>query len=217
MRIWQVLSLTTILLLAGCSDTQQDKVEETIPSEKHYTESEDVIKIEDKVFNKKEMEFYALMQKIVIEQKRNEDLKGNDEDKVNSYWDTQAAQYDNFNVQLQTLIEVHTMALLAKEKSYFIPPEVTEAAVKDIREQVSTNPKIEQLVESFGKDEFNTEIFPYMQEFLLKQRVRDEIEKDVRSTRVEASEQEISYESNTMYDDLYEDHVSGLELEFYVK
>ncbi|WP_301107742.1 hypothetical protein [Sporosarcina sp.] len=218
MRKWFYLSLTILLLLTGCSDDQQKKKDEPVATEKESVDSDKVIEIEGKTFTKNEMEFYALMQKIFIERNRSEDVKNSNEiEKTNNYWDSQAAQYDNVNVQLQSLIEVHAMALLAKEKNYFVPPEETEEAVEDIHEQISTNPDIKKLVSDFGENQFDIEIFPYMQEYLLKQRVMAEVEKDVRSTHDGASEQEISYESNAMYDDLYEDQVSGMELKFYIK
>jgi hypothetical protein len=217
MRVWTSISIVIVLFLAGCSDNRRDATVEPLPEKEQSAESEKVIEMEGTTFNKKEMEFYALMQKIFIERNRSEDLKANPEDEINTYWDSQAAQYDNINVQLQSLIEVHAMALLAKEKNFFVPPEETDEAVEDIRKQISINPEIQKLVENFGNDEFDIEISPYMEEYLLKQRVMTEIEKDVRSTRPDVSEQEISYESNAMYDELYEDQVKSMELKFHIK
>ena len=203
--------------MAGCSDDKQDAADEPLPKTEQSAESEKVIEMEGTTFNKKEMEFYALMQKIFIEHNRSEDLKKNSEDETNAYWDSQVAQYENVNVQLQSLIEVHAMALLAKEKNFFVPPEETNEAVEDIRKQMSINPEIQKLVENFGKEDFDIEISSYMEEYLLKQRVMAEIEKDVRSTRPGVSEQEISYESNAMYDELYEDQVKSMDLKFHIK
>lgn len=217
MRVWHSISIIILLLLAGCSDDKQDAADEPLPKTEQSAESEKVIEMEGTTFNKKEMEFYALMQKIFIERNRSEDLKKNSEDETNAYWDSQAAQYENVNVQLQSLIEVHAMALLAKEKNFFVPPEETNEAVEDIRKQMSINPEIQKLVENFGKEDFDIEISSYMEEYLLKQRVMAEIEKDVRSTRPGVSEQEISYESNAMYDELYEDQVKSMDLKFHIK
>lgn len=217
MRVWHSISIIILLLLAGCSDDKQDAADEPLPKTEQSAESEKVIEMEGTTFNKKEMEFYALMQKIFIERNRSEDLKKNSEDETNAYWDSQVAQYENVNVQLQSLIEVHAMALLAKEKNFFVPPEETNEAVEDIRKQMSINPEIQKLVENFGKEDFDIEISSYMEEYLLKQRVMAEIEKDVRSTRPGVSEQEISYESNAMYDELYEDQVKSMDLKFHIK
>lgn len=219
-KIWLFSACITLLLLTGCTSGEKDSItQESAPSDEASINKEDVIRMNGTLFTKREMEFYTLMQKIFIERNRAEDLKGTIEDpkNINEYWDGQLLQYDNVNVQLQTLIELHSMALLAEEKSYYVPPELVEEHVEKVKRLIENNGAIEGLIDQYGRDDFDIEIFPYMKEYLFKQRIIKEIEKEVRTDKPDAAETEIAYETDKMYEDLYEDQVSSMELEIYLK
>ncbi|AXH98277.1 hypothetical protein DV702_00300 [Sporosarcina sp. PTS2304] len=218
-RISLLLVSLLFLVLTGCTNETEPAKEPATPQEPTENE-QDVVKINDTTFTEKEMDFYALMQKIFIERNRSadmEDASPEEIDDIDSYWDMQRAQYDNVNVKLQTLIELHSMSLLAKEKSYYVPPEDVEDHVQKFNQLIEDNHEIQQLVNHYGRKDYDLEIFPYVNEYLLKQRVLQEIEKDIRSTNTEASEAEITYESNKLYEDLYEDQISSVDMEIYLK
>ena len=52
---------------------------------------------------------------------------------------------------------------------------------------------------------------------MLRNRVADDLKKDVLEENPEASKQEINYLVSQKYDELYMDHVAGLELEIHIK
>lgn len=214
-----VFASFVLLLATGCANEKAEPAPEDFSSVEETAGEDDVIQMNGTTFNKREMEFYTLMQKIFIERNRAEDLQETpqDEKEINDYWNQQQAQYDNVNVQLQTLIEMHSMAVLAEEKNYFVPPELVEEKVAKVKQLFEDHEAIHDLVEQYGRDDFGIEIFPYMKEYLLKQRILEELEKDIRSRQPDATETEITYETDKMYEDLYEDQVSGMELEIYLK
>lgn len=195
--------LLLISLTAACTAKQ--------PEEAADSHADDAVRIDGTVFSKKEMEFYALMEKLFIEHSRQSASSEND-----AYWNQQLAQYDNPNVQLQTLIELQAMSLLAKEKGFYAHPDKVEEQVQNVRALIEEYPSIRQLAEQYSGS-FDSELFLYVEKHILKQRIIEELEKTIRAENPAVSERELAFETNERYEDLYEDQMSGLDLEIYLK
>src|SRR5690625_6706677 len=54
-----------------------------------------------------------------------------------AYLEEQRTYYDNINVNLQSMIELYAMSLLAEEKNYFVPEDKLQTAIKKYNEKVS--------------------------------------------------------------------------------
>src|SRR5690606_6190315 len=109
------------LLLGGCTTPSEGSNEEVVEeSEKKEIASDSkVVTINGKTFNEDDLEFYTLINKVKIQLQVAE---SNDEDQ-RMYYEEQLEYYDNINVNLQSLIELYAMSLLAEEKNYFVPDE----------------------------------------------------------------------------------------------
>lgn len=195
--------LLLISLTAACTAEQ--------PEDGAEAHADDAVKIDGAVFSKEDMAFYALMEKIFIEHSRQ-----SADGESDAYWGQQLAQYDNPNVQLQTLIEMQAMSLLAKEKGFYAHPDKVEEHVQSVRALIEEYPPIRQLAEQYSGS-FDSELFLYMEKYILKQRIIEELKKTIRAENPAVSERELAFETNERYEDLYEDQMSGLELEIYLK
>lgn len=230
-RLWTVLfSLMIIALLGACSDsgsaeevvdneeagtaeTQADEQTERNPNDK-------VVTVNEEVFYQRDLEFYTLMKKIQIEINRyfdQENFEGAELSERNGYWDEQLDYHDNINVQLQNLIEIHAMRLLAEEKHYDIPQEKLEKEVEAFTEGLSDMEGARELVEEFGEAEFNRNITAYMRESMLRDRVVDDLEKEIQAEDPDITEAEMNYTLSQKYEELYMDQIGDLEITIHVK
>ncbi|WP_262175748.1 hypothetical protein [Saccharococcus sp. Marseille-Q5394] len=214
-----IVTLLSMLVLSACADkseTPEQSGTETVET----TKSEDVAKIEGTTFAMKDMEFYSLMQVIDMEltkARKAENLEGKALEQSNAYWDEEIARFENPNIQLQKLIEIHAMSLIGKEKHYYIHPDKLERKIADFKDAIAGNAEIQAMLKEFGKDEVNGRLHVYFEKVMLVDRIVTEIEKNIRAEIPEASNQEIAYEVSKRYEELYMDQVSGLEREIYLR
>ncbi|WP_438316484.1 hypothetical protein [Sporosarcina sp. FA9] len=198
-----------LLLLTGCNGQKETKVVEVLQ------EDTGVVTIEGHNFTQTDMDFYTLMQKVKHElnrAKNAESLKGAALEDSNSYWESQNHQYENINAQLQNLIEIYSMSLLAKEKHFSVPDDKLEQEITSLYTKIKDHTVIQEMINEYGEENYKLNIRQYVTEKMLSDRVVSELEKTVRSENPDASEQEIKYEVITAYDELVMDHISGLEI-----
>ena len=207
-------AVTLTIILSGCSGNEEAIVEkhsnDVVANETDY-----IVTIENHGFLKEDMEFYTLMQKVKNEVDRvndAEDLTGKELDESNNFWEAQNKQYDNINAQLQNMIEIHAMSLLAKEKNYYIPMEKLDAEVERLNAVIDTVPTLQKMIQRYGEKNYKVNIRGYMEERMLRDRIAADIKKTVREENPQADEQEIRFLIKDHYDDLYQDQVSQLEL-----
>lgn len=207
---WIFIILVVALTMSACGKQEVETKTQSTPVDNtpvENAESEAIVKIDGTLFDKSDLEFYTLMQVINIELARNENN--------NDYVNERLKQFENSNVQLQTLIEIHAMSLLAKEKNYFIPPEKLEKKVEEFKSSVDE--KIENMLSDFGEAEVNSRIRSYFEKVMLQNRVVADLEKQVQESLPNASDQEIAYEVTKQYEELYMDQIGDLELKIYMK
>src|SRR5690625_96652 len=144
------LVLFSILLLIGCTtnaatDTEQHKEQE----EAQQKNDSRVVTIQDKTFDDDDLAFYTVMNqlKLILQ------IDAAENDETISYLEEQRTYYENINVNLQSMIELYAMSLLAEEKNYFVPDEKLQRAVKTLNEQVTDVKEATKLIEQFGQTE----------------------------------------------------------------
>lgn len=212
------LLLMAVFMLGACS---KDTEEPNTTKQQNTNVIEDrVITIQDKTFTKDDLEFYTLMKKIQIETKRYKDiqnLEGEELSSQNVYWDEQLTYYDNMNVQLQHLVELYAMSLLAEEKHYDVPREKLEKEVEQFRAQVLDIPKANEIIVDYGEAKFNRNIYDYMRQSLLRDRIVADLEKELKAEQPEIREKELNYQLSKQYEDLYVDQIGDLVIEVHVK
>src|SRR5690625_2137133 len=160
-----------------------------------------------------DLEFYTLMNRLKITLQM--DVTKNDEEF--SYLKEKVTYYENINVNLQSLIELYAMSLLAEEKNYFVPDEKLRDAVEDYNEQVAGNEEATEPVDSFGREKYNRNIEEYIRETILRDRIAGELEAELQEENPEAEEKEINYLLEKKFEDLYMDQLSTLEMEIHLQ
>lgn len=210
--------LTIAFLLGACSE----ETEEPNTSKQQETNilEDRVITIQDKTFTKDDLEFYTLMKKIQIETNRYFDLEQqNDEERksLNDYWDEQLSYYDNINVQLQHLVELYAISLLAEEKHYDVPSEKLEKEVETFRSGVKDIEKANQLILDYGEARYNQNIYDYTRQSILRDRVVADLEEQIREEQPTILDQELNYVLSKQFEELYIDQVNDLVIEVHVK
>lgn len=203
------------LLLGGCTTPSEGSNEEVVEeSEKKEIASDSkVVTINGKTFNEDDLEFYTLINKVKIQLQVAE---SNDEDQ-RTYYEEQLEYYDNINVNLQSLIELYAMSLLAEEKNYFVPDEKLQDAVKKFNEQVENNEASISLIESYGREKYNRNIQEYVRQTILRDRIAKELEEEVLEEKPDAEEAEISYFLEDKFEELYAAQIATLDMEIHLQ
>lgn len=218
-----LFSLITTSLLVSCSNEQTDKINDITSNHKKETTpintSDAVITLKDTTYTKEALDFYILMNKVNIEWNRHEDektLTGEKRLDKLAYWDEQLQQYENLNVNLQSFIELHAMALLAEEKGYYIPEQELEQQLADYQHKIEVVPVIQQLINEYGQEEYDKNIKEYIRLNRLQEKVIKDLQKTIKSETPDASEQEQNFLLQERYEELYMDQVKSLELTIHV-
>lgn len=190
-----LVPIITIALLTSCSIRQSDEEKNSLSNRDNKSSQteiyEPIVVINNNVFTKEELDFYTLMNRLSVHLHRHTDEKALSGEKLKdklAYWDEQLDQYDHLNVNLQSLIELNAMALLAEEKGYYISEKELIQQVTDFRGKAEAVATIQQLIDEYGKDKYNSHINEYIRLSMLKDHVFDDLRKDVKDTHPNLSE-----------------------------
>ncbi|GFZ86551.1 hypothetical protein GCM10010978_28090 [Compostibacillus humi] len=179
-----------------------------------------VVTINEKTFDKDDVEFFTLMEKIRIEAGRHLDQKqfdGEEWEGRNAYWEEQLEYFENMNVQLQNVVEIYAMSLLAEEKHYFNPQEKLEKEMEAYVKKIRDIPAAKELIEAYGEDEFNYRLQEYMDYSLLRDRVVSDLIDDIKEENPDITDAELNYELSKSYEDLYIDHINDIEITIHIQ
>ncbi|SEB21019.1 hypothetical protein SAMN05421743_13020 [Thalassobacillus cyri] len=220
MKIWMlILGMTVVFITAGCQPEAAEQKESSSVSTEAVDATlrdNEVVRIGDEVFLDEDLTLYTLMQQVKIELLRHQDeqqLSGDALADRQEYWEDQMAYLDNYNVQLNHLIELNAMALLAEEKNYFIPAEKIESQLGGLKEKIAEAERAAALVEAYGQENFNQAIRPYLEASMLRDRVSEDLLKELEQENPDASEQELNYLLAQRFEGLYRDQLESLEID----
>ena len=217
--IGALLLVTLLSVLGGCVEKEVQPIEQE-GQQQPAVEEDVVVRIEETTFTQADMAFYTLMQRVKNELNRSDDaetLQGEALNDSNAYWDGQNDLYDNVNVQLQNLIEIHAMSLLAKEKNYFVPEDKLDQEVLEFNKGIEHHVVIQDMIQQYGEEDYHLDLRGYMRERMLRDRVAADIEKTVLEELPDAEEQELRYEVNTRYDELAMEQISSLDRQIFLR
>jgi len=234
-----VFLLSVFLILSGCAEKNEQQANEsgvaqddgasqedgTSQDEKKQVEqagdsAEQVVTINEKTFTKDDLAFYTLMKKIEIEKYRSADQQQLSDEQLEdqeAYWDEQLSYFDEMNVQLQNMIEIYAMALLAEEKHYFIPDDDLQAAMDKFHADNGEVEAVQQLIADYGEKKYNRSVSEYLRQSLLRDRVINDLKDDIKIKDTKISEQEMNFELSKNYEELYMDQVKSLDLTIHIK
>lgn len=213
--------VTLLFVLGGCAEKEVQPIEQEEQQQQQPAVDEDaVVRIEETTFTQADMAFYTLMQRVKNELNRSEDaetLQGEALNDSNAYWDGQNDLYDNVNVQLQNLIEIHAMSLLAEEKNYFVPDDKLDQEVLEFNKGIEHHVIIQDMIQQYGEEDYHLDLRGYMRERMLRDRIAADIEKTVLEELPDAEGQELRYEVNTRYDELAMEQISSLDRQIFLR
>jgi len=219
-KVIGALLMTALLsVLGGCAEKEVQPIEQE-EQQLSAVDEDAVVRIEGTTFTRADMAFYTLMQRVKNELNRSADaeiLQGEALGDNEAYWDGQNDMYDNVNVQLHNLIEIHAMALLAEEKNYFVPDDKLDQEVLDFTKGIEHHSAIQDMIQQYGEEDYHLDLRGYMRERMLRDRIAADIEKTVLEELPDAEEQELRYEVNTRYDELAMEQISSLDREIYLR
>src|SRR5690625_1494754 len=107
-----VFLLVLSFFLISCSTSAETNTETNEVEQSEETNDSRVVTIQEKTFEMDDLDFYTLMNRLKIALQMDETK--NDEEI--SYLKEQVTYYENINVNLQSLIELYAMSLLAEGK-----------------------------------------------------------------------------------------------------
>lgn len=211
--------VTLLFVLGGCAEKEVQPIEQE-EQQQPAVDEDAVVRIEETTFTQADMAFYTLMQRVKNELNRSEDaetLQGEALNDSNAYWDGQNDLYDNVNVQLQNLIEIHAMSLLAEEKNYFVPDDKLDQEVLEFNKGIEHHVIIQDMIQQYGEEDYHLDLRGYMRERMLRDRIAADIEKTVLEELPDAEGQELRYEVNTRYDELAMEQISSLDRQIFLR
>lgn len=212
-----LVSVIIVMLLSSCSsgEPKDESTNEQSGSVKELKSSDEMVTINEKVFTKDDLDFYTLMSKVDVELKRHLDKETFTGEKLKDrmeYWDEQLKLYENVNVNLQKLIEIHSMALLAEEKGYYIAEKDLEKKMKDFENRIGEVEEASQFIKEYGQEKYNGYLKEYVRKSMLQEKVIDDLLTDIKKEHAETPEDEINYLLEQKYEDLYIDQVKSLDI-----
>lgn len=206
------------LFMTACAANDASVQEE--PDEKSQDNTEEqrqddakVVTMEGKVFTEKDLNFYTTMNQLKLLLQIN---TATDDDTIH-FLQEQQTYYENVNVNLQSMIELYAMSLLAEEKNYFVPAEKLQAAVEDLNEEIANVKEATKLVDDYGKEAYNRNIEEYMSQSILRDRIAAELKDELIEEHPNADEKEINYLLEDKFEDLMMDQISSLEMDIHLQ
>lgn len=209
------LFVVMMVLIVGCAAKSNDvKQSEENKDNTEMTESAfidgKVVTINGKTFDESDLDFYTLMNKVKITLEK--EIAEDDTSRYNE----QLKYYDYVNANLQSLIELYSMTLLAEEKNYFVPDEKLQQQKQSFNEKISESEEASKLIDQFGEDIYKQKIDEYIRQVMLRDRIAQELEKEIIDEHPDAAELEISYLVENKFNDLYMAQMATLEVEVHV-
>lgn len=217
--------LLIVILLIGCSaqenqtkdedESKEQSEHEMVENEQEDKNSDDdeVVTIGDKTFYQEDLGFYTLMNKVKITLEM--DAAKNEEEA--DYYKEQLDYYEHINANLQSLIELYGMTLLAEEKNYFVPDDKLTEAVKKYDEQIQKNENAVRLIEQFGKEKYEQRIEEYIRQSILRDRIVNELKENIEKDNPDVEEREVNFMLEKYFQELLMDHISTLDIDIHLK
>src|SRR5690625_129559 len=213
------LFLLIISMHIGCTsnaatDNEQNEVEQQEQNEVEQQENDlRVVTIQEKTFDKEDLAFYTVMNQIKLILQ----IDVAEGDDTIAYLEEQRTYYDNINVNLQSMIELYAMSLLAEEKSYFVPEDKLQTAIKEYNEKVSNVAEANKLIEEYGQEKYNRNIEEYIRQTILRDRIAKELEEELMEENPDVGKEEINYLLEDKFEDLLMAQIASLDMNIHLQ
>jgi hypothetical protein len=165
-----------------------------------------------------EIRFYQLSSQLnIVISKEMDKTKYNEKELKEklTYWERQEKYVHDVNAALTHLIELHSMALLAKEKGHSIAKDEVERAITMLRHQYNQYKIAEEMIKKYGEEKFWEKQEKYSELKLLANKVFDDIVQEVKKANPNIRKEEVSYLAQKKYEELLISQVDSLDIDLY--
>jgi hypothetical protein len=216
--------MATLLVLSACNSSideeqgnaaMEDETQEESTSEREEQKNTGIL-IEGTNYDETDIAYFTLIEELKIEMGRDEEeqqFSSGEMAERNRFWDDQLQFFENQNVQIQNLVEIVSMGLLAEEKNYFIPEEKLQNELEKWNERVAGVEKAEQLIQNRDEGTYKRKLQEYIRLSLLRDRVVEDLEEELQEENPKWEANEMNYALGQMYDDLYMDQINSIQIE----
>ncbi|WP_209020980.1 hypothetical protein [Evansella clarkii] len=198
-----VLLLGTIAFISGCSRGGGDTV---------------LAEVNDTEITADKAEFQQLIGLLHLELVRTEGQAEMDEETLeymSEFWDEQEVQVRNMNHTLTKVIRTLAMAKLAEEKGYVMGEEAVEEQADLFYGQYESEPAALALIEEYGTELFQEQLYDYTEEWLLARIVYADVLEEVQSERPGMEGEELEHIASQQYEELLVSQMETLDVKIF--
>lgn len=195
----------------------KEKVEKMLKM--HVKKEEAVAKVANQKITMKEVRFYQLLNKIKIAIQQENDkakYKGAKLKERLAYWERQEQYTRHLNQAVAHLVELHAMAMLAKEKGHTVTKSELNEALATLQQQYARYKMVEKMIQTYGEKTFWEDYQQYSELALLTNDVFNDLAGEVKKANPNVGENEIRYLAQKQYEELLISQVNSLHIELYI-
>jgi hypothetical protein len=178
-----------------------------------------VAKINGLAITMEDVRFYQTLAKIKIAIGKETDqakYKGEEFKERLAYWQRQEQYLQQINPTVTHLIELHSMALLAKEKGYSVTKMEVGKKLEEQKQQYDRYKAAKEIIHQYGEKKFWKQQQQYTELILLTKKVWNDMVKHAKKESPNATQTEIRYLAQKKYEEVLISQVDSLQIELYI-
>jgi YtkA-like len=178
-----------------------------------------VAKINGLAITMEDVRFYQTLAQIGIVIRKETDqakYKGEELKERLAYWERQEQHLQQINPAVTHLIELHSMALLAKEKGHSVAKNEIAKEVSEQKQQYDRYKAAKEIIHQYGEKEFWKQHQQHTELTLLAKEVWNDMMQQAKKENPNAAQTEIRYLAQKKYEELLISQVDSLQIELYI-
>ncbi|MED4904786.1 FixH family protein [Parageobacillus thermoglucosidasius] len=178
-----------------------------------------VAKINGLAITTEDVRFYQTLAQIEIAIGKETDqakYKGEEFKERLAYWKRQEQHLQQINPTVTHLIELHSMALLAKEKGYSVAKNQIAKEVLEQKQQYDRYKVAKEIIHQYGEKKFWKQHQQHTELTLLAKEVWNDMMQQAKKENPNAVQTEIRYLAQKKYEELLISQVDSLQIELYI-
>ncbi|NUK30299.1 FixH family protein [Parageobacillus sp. VR-IP] len=167
----------------------------------------------------KDVHFYQTLSQIGIAIGKETDqakYKGEELKERLNYWERQNQHLQQIHPSVTHLIELHSMALLAKEKGYSVTKSEVAKELTERKRQYDRYKTAKEIIRQYGEKKFWKQQQQYAELVLLAKKVWNDMVKQTEKENPNVAKTEIYFLAQKKYDELLISQVNSLQIKLYL-
>jgi hypothetical protein len=178
-----------------------------------------VAKINGLAITMEDVRFYQTLSQIGIAIGKETDqakYKGEELKERLNYWERQNQHLQQIHPSVTHLIELHSMALLAKEKGYSVTKSEVAKELTERKRQYDRYKTAKEIIHQYGEKKFWKQQQQYAKLALLAKKVWNDMVKQTEKENPNVAKTEIYFLAQKKYDELLISQVNSLQIKLYL-